>query len=561
MSMQPQPWPEVPAGTARVARKAFPKGALAIRARDELGAWCQDGSFAAAYGARGRPGISPAQLAMVTVLQFTEDLTGRQAADAVRGRLDWKYCLGLALDDEGFDFSVLSEYRSRLVAGGLERAVLELLLGRLKELGLVGAGGRQRTDSTHVLAAIRRMNRLELAGETVRAALEALAASVPDWLADVIEESWQRVYGQRIDTVHLPVSETARKNLAVQYGKDGYHLLEAVHAPAAPGWLRELPAVAALRAIWVQQYYRTGEHGEEVIWREPGEEGIPPGRLKLVSPYDLDARYSEKRGKGWEGYKVHISETCCEPEPDGTRESPNLITSVATTEASGPDIAMTEPVHDMLEAAGLAPGEHAVDSGYTSAALLTGARARGITLLGPLLAGSGSKGQAAGYTIDAFAIDWDRQQATCPQGVTSRIWNRCTQHGVPKIVIGFAAAACQACPAKPQCTPASSRTGRKLSLHARELHEALQQARAGQATSQWKHRYNIRAGVEGTIRQATHVTGIRRARYTGLPRTRLEHNAAAAAINLIRLDAWWTGKPLDRTRTTHLQRLNLTAAA
>ncbi len=98
-------------------------------------------------------------------------------------------------------------------------------------------------------------------------------------------------------------------------------------------------------------------------------------------------------------------------------------------------------------------------------------------------------------------------------------------------------------------------------MHARELHEALQQARAGQATSQWKHRYNIRAGVEGTMRQATHVTGIRRARYIGLPRTRLEHNAAAAAINLIRLDAWWTGTPLDRTRTTHLQRLNLTAAA
>ena len=138
MSMQPRP--EVPVGTARLARKAFPKGALAIRARDELGAWCQDGSFAAAYGAPGRSGISPAQLAMVTV-QFTGDLTDRQAADAVWGRLDWKHCLGLALDDERFDFSVLSEYRSRLVAGGLERAVLDLLLGRLKELGLVGAGG------------------------------------------------------------------------------------------------------------------------------------------------------------------------------------------------------------------------------------------------------------------------------------------------------------------------------------------------------------------------------------------------------------------------------------
>ena len=126
--MQPSPWPEVPAGTARVAKRAFRKGALAIRARDELGAWCQDEVFGATYGTRGAPGISPAQLAMVTVLQFTENLTDRQAADAVRGRLDWKYCLGLELDDEGFDFSVLSEFRSRLVAGAMEAALLEACL-------------------------------------------------------------------------------------------------------------------------------------------------------------------------------------------------------------------------------------------------------------------------------------------------------------------------------------------------------------------------------------------------------------------------------------------------
>ena len=131
--MQPQPWPEGPAGTAKIARRAFRKGSLAMRARDELGAWCSDEGFHGLYGTRGAPGISPAQLAMVTVLQFTEDLTDRQAADAVRGRLDWKYCLGLELDDEGFDFSVLSEFRSRLVAGAMEAALLEALLARAGE--------------------------------------------------------------------------------------------------------------------------------------------------------------------------------------------------------------------------------------------------------------------------------------------------------------------------------------------------------------------------------------------------------------------------------------------
>jgi len=559
--MQPQPWPEVPADTARVARRAFRKGSLAIRARDELGSWYEDAAFAAAYGVRGKPGISPAQLAMVTVLQFAENLTDRQAADAVRGRLDWKYCLGLALEDAGFDFSVLSEFRARLVAGSLERAVLDLLLDRLKELGLVRAGGQQRTDSTHVLAAVRGLNRLELAGETVRAALEALAAAVPGWLAGGIDGSWQQVYGQRIDNLRLPASEAARKKLAEQYGRDGYHLLEAVQAPGAPGWLRELPAVAALRVIWVQQYYRIiDERGEKVIRREAREHGVPPGRLKIVSPYDLDARYSEKRGKGWEGYKVHLSETCHEPEPDGTRQAPNLITSVATTEATVPDAAMTEPVHDSMAAAGLLPAEHAVDAGYTSADLLLDARGRGITLLGPLLSGSPPQARSGGYTAEAFTIDWDRQQVTCPQGVTSIVWCPCVQQDKRQaIVVRFATATCRECPARARCT--TSRTGRQLFLRPREIHEAVAAAKAGQSSQHWKLRYNIRAGVEGTMRQATHVTGIRRARYIGLDKTRLEHAAAAAAVNLLRLDAWWTGKPLDRTRTTHLQRLDFSPGA
>ncbi len=559
--MQPQPWPEVPADTARVARKAFRKGALAIRARDELGSWYGDAEFAAAYGVRGKPGISPAQLAMVTVLQFTENLTDRQAADAVRGRLDWKYCLGLALEDEGFDFSVLSEFRARLVAGSLELKILGLLLDRLKGLGLVKSGSRQRTDSTHVLARIRSLNRLELAGETVRAALEALAAAAPGWLAGVIDASWQQVYGQRIDEIRLPESETRRRALAVQYGKDGYHLLEAVRAPGAPGWLCELPAVETLRATWVQQYYRViDEHGEKVVRREASEHGLPPGRLQIVSPYDTGARYSEKHGKGWEGYKVHLSETCHEPAPDDTREAPNLITNVATTEATVPDVAMTGPVHDMLDAAGLLPGEHAVDAGYTSADLLLAARARGITLAGPLLADTSPQARAGGYTARAFIIDWEHQQVTCPQGATSTIWSPCRQRGTEAIVVRFAAATCQACPAKGLCTR-SSRSGRQLSLRPREVHEAVAAARAGQSSQQWKDRYNIRAGAEGTMRQATHVTGIRRARYLGLDKTRLEHHAAAAAVNLIRLDAWWTGRPLDRTRTSHLQRLDFTVAA
>jgi len=563
--MQPRSWPEVPADTAAVARKAFRRGSLAMRARDELGAWYDDAAFARAYGVRGRPGISPAQLAMVTVLQFTENLTDRQAADAVRGRLDWKYCLGLPLEDEGFDFSVLSEFRSRLGAAGLERVIFDLLLERLKTAGLVKAGGRARTDSTHVLGRIRDLNRLELAGETVRAALEALAAAAPDWLATVIDASWQRVYGQRVDNMRLPEADAARAELAVRYGTDGYHLLERVHGPGAPGWLAGLPAVEALRQIWVQQYTRAP--GGQVIRREAGltGQGLPPGRIRIISPYDLDARYSEKHGKGWQGYKIHLTETVSDVAGDdpATRRPavPNLLTDVATTCAAVPDVAMTGPVHDSLGVAGLLPGEHVVDAGYTSADLLVAARRRGITLLGPLLADNSPQARRGGYTQEAFTIDWDRRQVTCPRGAVSRTWSPHRPGGKNEaIIVQFAAATCRACPVRGNCTTAA-RAGRQLFLRPREIHEALAAARAGQDSQHWKDRYKTRAGVEGTMAQAAHVTGIRRARYTGLARTRLEHQAAAAAINLIRLDAWWTGKPLDRTRTTHLQRLTLTQAA
>ena len=422
--MQPRPWPEVPEETARVAKSAFRRGgSLPIRIRDELGSWYEDADFAVAYPVRGKPGISPAQLAMVTVLQFCENLTDRQAAVEVRGRVDWKYCLGLELADEGFDASVLAGFRERLVEGGAERVIFGRLLELLKRRGLVKAGGRQRTDSTHVLARIRELNRLELAGETVRAALEALAAAAPGWLAGVIDASWQRVYGQRIDELRLPESQTAREELAVQYGRDGYWLLEQVHGPGAPGWLRELPAVQALRQIWIQQYYRDGG---KVIRREEREHGLPPGRDRIVSPYDLEARYSEKHGMSWLGYKGHFTETVSDPADDdpgtGRPAVPNLVTDVQTTHAAVPDVVMTGPVHDSLDASGLLPGEHAVDSGYVSADLLVSSRLRGVTLLGPLLADTSAQARTGGYTTDMFAIDWDRRQATCAQGAVSSKW-------------------------------------------------------------------------------------------------------------------------------------------
>ena len=174
--------PTIPEETVRVACASFPKGSRYTRLREELGAVFDDARFVGLFPARGRPAEAPWRLALVTLFQFAEGLPDRQAAEAVCGRIDWKYALALPLADPGFDSTVLSEFRSRLVEGGAEQVLLDAVLTLARERNLLSGGGRQRTDSTHVLAAVRALNRLECVTETMRHALESLAVAAPDWL-------------------------------------------------------------------------------------------------------------------------------------------------------------------------------------------------------------------------------------------------------------------------------------------------------------------------------------------------------------------------------------------
>jgi transposase len=591
MSMRPQPWPEPSEEIAAAVRAMYPgrKVPLPVAIRDQLGEVFTDEEFGAAFAARGKPGWSPGRLALVTVLRMAENLTDRQAVEAVREKISWKYALGMTLSDPGFDASVLSEFRGRLVAHGLEERVLDVLLARLGELGLVKAGGKQRTDSTHVLSAVRDLNRLELAGESVRAALEALAVAAPGWLPTVIDvPGWAQRYGARVDSWRLPTSQAKRKELAQTYGTDALALLRAVYARQAPEWLPELPAVEVPRRVLVQNYHiRTDARGQEVITRrEADTDGLPPGTLRISSPYDTDTRWAAKgEDLAWNGYKVHLSETCHTPDTEipetevpvpaetrgghpGTRphptppEMPNLITNVATTDATVPDVAMTDPIHRMLDRRGLLPGQHYLDSGYPSAELMTRSRTDlGIELITPLLGDHSPQARAGtGFDRASFNIDFDREQATCPQGHTSSSWNPVNQRGTGTIVISFPATTCGPCPVREQCTTSRKRR-RQLTVHPRDVHTAQCQARELQDTKPWQATYALRAGVEGTIHQAVAVCDIRHARYRSLRKVHLQHVFSAVALNLIRLHAYWNDHPIDRTRTSHLARLELTLAA
>jgi transposase len=590
VSVQPAPWPEPDRQIAAAiavkyrGRRARP---LAVQIRDRLGEWLHDADFAAAFGVRGRPGWSPSRLALVTVLQRAENLTDRQAAEAARTRLDWQYLLGLPLDDAGFDHTVLVEFRARVAEAGLEQVVLDALLARLAEAGLLAGGGKQRTDSTHVTAAVAALNRLELVGESVRAALEALAAAHPQWLAGrICVADFTRRYGTPMTGWRPAVSQAKRDELAIAYARDGYRLVEAVCDQQAPVWLRQIPAVDVLRQVLVQNYTRTvTSSGREVITRRektPDGDGLPPGHVRIASPYDTDARWGVKREEFWLGYKLHVTETCddaaacdCRPSgphtpparadrPDGHDRAcpqllPNLITHVATTDATVTDNQMTEPIHDALAGKRLAPGRHYLDSGYLSAALVVSALARhGIALIGPLLADSSAQARAgAGYARADFTIDYDTRTVTCPQGRKATAWTPCTQYGKDAIVATFATSDCGPCPARALCTTGKRR---QLSLLPRELAEAQTAIRTAEHTIGFQADYARRAGVEGTIHQAV-AHGARRARYRGLPKTRLDHTFMACALNLLRLEAFWNGTPLDRRRTSHLARLELGLAA
>ena len=223
MSLHPQPIGRIPAETMRVARTAFPHGTVVTRLRDEFADLYRDEDFAALYPRRGQPGLAPWRLSLVTVLQFLEHLSDIQAADAVRSRIDWKHALGLKLDDPGFHFSVLIEFRSRLLAGHAEYLLLDKMLGHFKARGLIKPRGRQRTDSTHVLGAVRYLHLLELVTETLRAALNELAAVAPEWLCSVAEIDWFDRYARRAEDWRLPGgSKDKRAAYAQQVGVDGF---------------------------------------------------------------------------------------------------------------------------------------------------------------------------------------------------------------------------------------------------------------------------------------------------------------------------------------------------
>lgn len=541
MSLQLRPIGEIPGQTYRVARTAFPKGNPYIVLRNQLGSIFTNEDFSDLYSTLGQPALAPWRLALITLLQFKENLSDRQTADAVRSRIDWKYLLGLELEDTGFDFSVLSEFRGRLISGSCEMLLLTRLLERCRELELIKIRGQQRTDATYILGAVRELTRLEQVGESLRAALNEIAGIAPHWLQAWVPVEWYERYERRIEHERLPKSKNQQQNYAVRVGLDGYLLLEKIEQDLEYDWLINLPKIIHLTTILKRHFTQTATGLEYKSKTEVTS--ITP---EAESPYDPEVRYRRRNQNTWVGYQAHLTETCDD-------DYPHLITSIATSSASEYETTQTPLIHDRLADLDLLPAEHFVDAAYISAKILLEAQEKySIRVIGPPRQDVSWQAKTEGaFDYTTFEVDWEQKQVRCPNGKISGSWleiDTDSETRSPGIKVKFNKRDCGACSVRAQCT--RGKGGRQMRLPTQDLYETNEAMRTYMSSEEGKELYKKRAGIEGTISQAVRSFGFRQTRYIGQMKTHLQHVATAAALNLDRLADWFLGVKRAETRVS-----------
>ena len=552
LSLKPTAIDPVPTATAQVARAAFPRGHGSLILRDTLGPILHDADLIDRYPDGGQPGRPPWRLAVVTVLQVRENLSDRQAAEAVRARMDWTYLLGLELTDPGFDVSVLSEFQARVSTGAARERLLEKLLTHCQAQGRLRAGGRQRTDATYVLAAVRGLNRLALVAEPLRVALNVVAAAEPPWLTQQVPDRWYRRYSRRMEYRRRPSSETERQPKPQMIGEDGMRLLAWRDELDAPAHLRELPAVRLVRTVW-QRHDR----------REPAGDDASQGTVRFTTkaeraddhdpvdtPDDGEARDCHKRGLDWIGSTVHVSAT-------GDEEPGHLITHVPTTPAHRPEAKCTAAMQRALGAAARAPTIHLAEAGDIAADLLVQSEAQyGIRLVGPVRESARWQHHGEGaYARAQCTVDWAARNARCPPGPYSVGWypvQLATGHHYIRVT--FAPEDGAGCPQRARCTRATTQPC-SLQRQPQAQQAAIDHMRASLKSDAGRQLYAKRAGLEGTLSHGVRAFGLRRRRSIGLTKTHLQQGAIAAALHLDRLAAWFMHRPRAQTRVSRFAAL------
>jgi transposase len=484
----------------------------------------------------GRPAEEPVRMAGVLILQFMERLPDRQAAEACTWDGRWKLALHMEVDEPGFHATTLVKYRERLLRHGLERAGFDGVLNAMRAAGYLPRKTRQRLDSSHVIGLVSDMSRLECVRETLRLALEALEpiealARPPAW-----PQWWERYVESKLDYK----TEAAKLRVKMdQAGKDAWNLLHWTQGQPEAEAAAE--ALALLQRVYAENFEETDGGGVAQRLAQPPK--------AVHNPHDPEAQWCKKgtiKGKEWVGYKVQVAETveelpCAAKEP--TRA---VITAVVTQEATASDKAALAVVEQAWEATGQEkPAELYVDAGYTSGAELVRAEAEGRELKGPMAPAPTKQGR---ISSEAFAVNVAERRAVCPAGEPSTNCSRLEEEKTGAVSYRFEwnNRLCGGCEQRTRCMR-KSQAHRTLVVG--EHHDMIQARRQEQKTAAFQADMQHRNGIEGTISELVRGHGLRRGRYRGLAKIRLQNCFIAAACNLkrwCRRQTWEWRQPTDK---------------
>jgi len=525
LKVQP-PW-SMPPETERIGKRLLKENDVYRLIGERLFEQITEEEYADLYSVEGKPGISPVILAFITVFQYMEKLSDRQAINSLRMRLDWKYALHLELEYEGFDFSVLSEFRDRLIEGQAEGRVFEKLVEQIRKMGLIKEHGKQRTDSIAMLSKVRRLSRLESVVETLRLAIVAIVDTDRKWSKAVIPPDWEEKYGERF--VRQRYSEKEWQEYEEQIGDNGHWLLGRLEKGSAPAEVQNLPEVQVLKTVWAQQFR---EEAGKMVYKDLK---TYDGHTQIQSPHDPEARYSRKRRFEWVGDKIQMTET----EDEGY---PHIITDIVGTSSNRTDYEELSAIQERLEQRGCLPSQQYVDAGYMSGPNLDGSQKKHIDLIGPLSTVRTPQDLLPdGITRARFQIDAEQKTVTCPKGYVAR-------DPIPvnnSLSFRFPAVICRACEFHSRCC--TGKAGRTIGISA--YYELTEAAQERQKTEVFKKDYHQhRSGVEGSLSSLVRGHGMRVARYIGQRKRNLQAVFTGCAANLKRTARWLNG---DRPQPRH----------
>lgn len=476
-----------------------------------------DGEFEDLYAEDGRPAVNAVLLALITVFQFLEKLPDRAAASMAVMRLDWKYALRQAPTWSGFHYSDLCNFRKRLISHQREEVIFERILAYLREKGYVKAGGKQRTDSTHIVGHVMDLSRLELVWETIRVTLNALISTDAPWVLKWLPATFVETYSVRRSDYRLKESEVAP---ALQKaGEEGQWLVTQVMTAGHP-MLQSLPELGLLKRVLTEQYSQDGQ----IQTRPPGQ---VTGDV-ITSPHDPQARYGNKGSHEWIGYKLHVTETV--DEVLNTR----FITDMTLTPAFIQDNTPILDIQQRLVERQVPPAQQYVDQGYMSGANLQASLDASIDLRGFVRDGNVTKPE--GFRLPDFTLDVEHRQATCPAGQEAIHWSPVDPKVGQKNLLAFLVSfgkQCQTCPFFGPGLCTDKPAGRTIAIS--RYHDLIHARREESHTTAFRQEMHQRAAIEGTLSELVRAHAARRSRYRGLRKNQLQAAFTAVATNLKRL--------------------------